>query len=73
MQEINLNVWVYNRISYNHHYVKWGRNKTNLSIWITGTFSALKLSENKLKNIQINVTIFTIYSKLNTKITCLKD
>ena len=65
------------------------RNKTNLSIWITGTFSALKLSENKLKNIQINVTVFnnysklkniqinvTIfnnYSKLNTKITCLKD
>ena len=50
-----------------------GRNKTNLSIWITGTFSALKLSENKLRNIKINVTIFTIYSKLNKKITCLKD
>lgn len=50
-----------------------GRNKTNLSIWITGTFSALKLSENELKNIQINVIIFNIYSKLNTKITCLKD
>lgn len=49
------------------------RNKTNLSIWITGTLSALKLSENKLKNIKINVKIFTIYFKLNTKITCLKD
>ncbi len=50
-----------------------GRNKTNLSIWITGTFSALKLSENELKNIQINVIIFTINYKIHIDLICIRD
>ena len=50
-----------------------GRNKTNLSIWITGTFSALKLSENELNNIQINVIIFTINYKIHIDLICIRD